>query len=79
MCAACDHVALTTDNVSSMIGRRKRKYALFRIEGVSRYFFFFGCFFSSLKGRFLRGNFSKKFWGWRDHKISLENFVRCTI
>ena len=31
------------------------------------------------KRRRLRGNFSKKFWGWRGHKISLENFVRCTI
>ena len=41
MSAACDHVALTTDNVSSMICRRKRKYALFRIEGVSRYIYIF--------------------------------------
>ena len=30
-------------------------------------------------GRFLRGNFSKKFWGWRGQNISFENFVRCTI
>ena len=45
MSAACDHVALTTGNVSSMIGRRKRKYALFRIEGVSRYYTFSDVFF----------------------------------
>ena len=30
-------------------------------------------------GRFLRGNFSKKLWGWRGQKNSLDNFVRCTI
>ena len=49
MPAACDHVVLTTDNVSSLIGRRKKKYALFRIESVSRYIYFSDVFFLHLE------------------------------